>query len=280
MERMTEQIYDQTELKMYKSLFIGIPQIDENGGITDHDCTVIAGSTGSGKSLVALYMACTLAKYGQKVVFFNVENDLKLMCERMKDLGFDYKTDFGLFDKNRENRFLLRNGKDMKFDMILTEIVTYQPTAIFLDLFSSLMDNSNSFLVADFTLKYAIELSEYPKKYKCAIFVTEQLIKDNRRIGRPVINDIQGGKGLPNKATKVIMVYRYCKENLERSIRENVTSLNILSTTELLLRKNRMKDTIPSFMLLKLCDGNNGKGFKPLTDFEHEEYINYTFNRK
>jgi replicative DNA helicase len=278
MQRMTKEIYEQTEKMSYKSLFVGIPQIDTNGGITDHDCTVIAGSTGSGKSLVALFMACNLAKYGnQKVVFFNVENDIKLMTERMKDLGFDYNKDFGEFDKNGENRLVLMSGKNMKFEMIQSAIIQYQPKALFLDLFSSLMDNQSSFMVADFTLKYAIEISEYPKQYKCSIFVTEQLIKDNRRTHRPVINDIQGGKGLPNKATKVIMVYRYVKENLERSIKQPVSSKVIINTTELLLRKNRMKDTIPNFMFLQL---ENKIGFVPLTESEEIDYTEYVFNRK
>lgn len=277
MHIMTESQNEILSYVKYTFLTSGIEAIDHKKALLTNDFVVLAGGTGSGKSTVALYMACSIAKSGDTVVFLNAENEPKLMRDKIEALGFNYDSDFGKFESNGQNRLVILSAKSISFNQIMPIILSYKPKALFLDLFSTLLDEVESNMIPKITRYYAKELSFYPEKYNCAIIVTEQLMKDNRRIGRPTINDIQGGSGLCQKATKIFTIYRYCKENLERMMKELKGGPILMNTTELIIRKDRFGLLNDGFNFIKF---DKNLGFSSLDDDEVGEYHKLVFNPK
>ncbi|MFN8770161.1 MAG: AAA family ATPase [Neisseriaceae bacterium] len=273
MEIMNLKQYEAYSKVSYTPFNTGINIFDEKRAIGLDDFTVIAGSSGSCKSTVALYMVCSMAKAGSVVVFINTENAGHVMQQRIENLGFDFNRDFGAFDKNGTPRLIITTATEIKFDQIVNMVQAYKPQALFLDLFSALLDNTKSFDIPMVTRHYAKALAGFNEKYKCAVFVTEQLVKDSKRNYRPNLNDIQGGVALTQKATKVILIYRYLKENLERLfVKDNIPNL-VEMTTEIIVRKDRYSRIQENFYFVKL----DMYGFSMLNPLEFEDYSNFTF---
>jgi len=266
-------------LKKYTHLVTGIVGLDEQRGITTEDFMTIFGGSGSGKSLIALYMACSMAKKGHTVVFLNAENSPKIISDRIKELGFNYERDFGKLDTKGETRLKLLSMKEIKFESLVQYLILYKPQALFIDLFSSLLENVDSYQLAKMTTHYAKELSFYPEKYNCAVIVTEQLTKDNKRTGRPSLNDVAGGAGLIRKSTKALAIYRYSKERLEtlmtKALSGDVKHGEILlSCTELIVRKDRLGHWRDGLNFVKYA---HTEGFLPLESWEQQEYLQHVF---
>ena len=216
-------------------------------------------------------MACSMAKAGSKVVLVNTENAGHIMQQRIVSLGFNFSQDFGEFDNNGLHRLIIITVNEIKFDQVVNLVLVHEPNVLFFDLFSSLLDQVKGFDIPMFTRHYAKELSGFNEKYKCAVFVTEQLTKDSKRTYRPNMNDIQGGVALTQKATKVILVYRYYKENLEKLFSKNALPGLAEKTTELIVRKDRYSRFRDNFYFVKL----DCSGFHTLNPYEQEDYTDY-----
>lgn len=271
---------EKLEMKRYNFLPTGLTYLDEMRGITTEDFLTIFGGSGSGKSTIALFMACNMAKKGKKVVFLNAENSPKVMVDRIKELGFDYMRDFGVCNDKGQNRLIVISKTSIKFQELAIHLNLYKPDAMFIDLFSSLLDDVETSMVSKMTTQYAKDLSFYPAKYNCAIIVTEQLIKDNKRIARPTLNDVAGGAGLIRKSTKCLGIYRYARERMETIMAKAVagkavSGQTILNTTELLPRKDRLGHWGDGmgFVKFELNDG-----FVSLDYEEQTEYLKDVFN--
>ena len=260
----------------YQPLTTGIIACDSSKSFGSDDFTVIAGGSGSGKSTIALYMACSMAKAGSKVVLVNTENAGHVMQQRIANLGFNFSQDFGGFDTSGLHRLIIITVTEIKFDQIINMVLAYKPSVLFLDLFSSLLDQVKGFEIPMVTRNYAKLLSLFNEKYKCAVFVTEQLSKDSKRTYRPNMNDIQGGVALTQKATKVILVYRYYKENLEKLFGKDALPGLVEKTTELVIRKDRYSRFKDNFYFVKL----DCSGFHTLNPYEQEDYTDYVFGNK
>lgn len=225
-------------------LSTGISQLDNRDIMTTSDFLVIAGDSGGGKSTIALLMACSMAKAGKKIVFLNMENDNKVMLNSMKYLGFDYNADFGEFIAEKGS-FYPKNLKiitlnSLKMDQVRAFVLSENPDAIFIDLFSELLAGKNKNDIPNLTYEYAVELESYTKKYNCAVIVTEQLIKDNKRRGRPTFGDIGGGSNLYKKAHKILMIYSYARDNANSLIAQGHGPNSAVSTViELIPLKDR-----------------------------------------
>jgi circadian clock protein KaiC len=70
----------------------GIEELDAllGGGIEQGSSTLILGPSGSGKSLVALQFVSTAIRDGGKAAIFQFDEELGLMLERTRKLGFDF----------------------------------------------------------------------------------------------------------------------------------------------------------------------------------------------
>ena len=68
-----------------------IPELDAllGGGIDSGSSTLILGPAGTGKSLIALLFAAAAVARGEKVALFIFDEELGLLCERMKKVGID-----------------------------------------------------------------------------------------------------------------------------------------------------------------------------------------------
>lgn len=269
--------------KRYQQLVTGFECLDSQRGITTEDFVVMGGGTGTGKSLIALFMACSMAKKGETVIFLNAENSKKVTSDRIREFGFDFDKDFGIPDAKGFHRLIIISIKDIRFESIPQFFTIYKPTAMFIDLFSSLLDHVESHLKTSFTGKYAKELSFYPEKYNCAIIVTEQLTKDSRRVGRATPDDIAGGAALTRKATKIITLYRYAKEKLDtlvaKAVKNKVTGSGqiMLSGSELIVRKDRLGFWKDGINLIKY---EHGEGFISPEGYEMTDYFNTVFGNQ
>ncbi|MBS0541989.1 MAG: AAA family ATPase, partial [Proteobacteria bacterium] len=72
----------------------GIPEFDRllGGGIEEGSSTVVLGPAGSGKSLICLQFIKEAIAKGGKAAFFAFDEELNLLIERAKPLGFDLAT--------------------------------------------------------------------------------------------------------------------------------------------------------------------------------------------
>ncbi|WP_342764676.1 ATPase domain-containing protein [Thermococcus sp. Bubb.Bath] len=81
-----------TEREALKSRFeTGIPGMDEllGGGIYEGSITLIAGPTGSGKTILALNLASNLSKSGKKVLYIAYEESLAALRDTLEKLGLE-----------------------------------------------------------------------------------------------------------------------------------------------------------------------------------------------
>ena len=244
--------------------------------ITEDDFTVIAGSTGSGKSTVGLFIACSIAKSGKRVLFINTENSNSHLIKQIKSLGFDYFNDFGQADIHGNNNLIIHcfdYDISCDFKTLLNLRQSLNPDVIFIDLFSSLLDKVPFKDRFDFTNNYAEKLSFFKKKYNCTVFVTEQLVKNNTRFGRPVIDDIQGGAALGRKASKIIMVYRHIRAAHDHLGNKPIPLIaNVV--TELLVRKDRYGLIFGKYLV------KYNFGYKQLSTLDEIEYNDFLKNCK
>jgi circadian clock protein KaiC len=69
----------------------GIAELDAllGGGVEQGSSTLIIGPAGTGKSLIALQFIHAAANRGEKSVMFAFDEELSLLFERTRDLGFD-----------------------------------------------------------------------------------------------------------------------------------------------------------------------------------------------
>lgn len=81
-----------TESEALKSRFeTGIPGLDGllGGGIYEGSITLIAGPTGSGKTIIALNLASNLSKSGRKVLYIAYEESLAALKDTLEKLGLE-----------------------------------------------------------------------------------------------------------------------------------------------------------------------------------------------
>ena len=91
-------------------------------------------------------------------------------------------------------------------------------------------------------------------KYKCAIIVVEQLRKDRSSGKRPDDTDIQGGAGLVQKATKIIMLYKFIKANPVWSA-NHLSTINMNNFLEFIVLKDRARDIEEKIYILETKNG-------------------------
>ena len=70
---MTKREHEILSVMQYEKINTGINGLDSQFGLTNDDFLLLAGGSGSGKSTIALFMACTMAKAGHTIVFINYE---------------------------------------------------------------------------------------------------------------------------------------------------------------------------------------------------------------
>ena len=279
MKLHTIEVNEVEKLKTYKHFTTGISKFDSTKSITDGDFIILGGGTGSGKSTIALFMACNIAKSGETVWFFNMENTDKVMADSIEKLGFNFNSDFGEREKDHSNRLKIWTSETLHLDSLINklELEEQKPAVIFIDLFSCLYEHHDEIVKWREATKCAIKLAQLSKKYGICVIVTEQFKKDNKRTGRAVIDDIKGIAELTTKATKVFIIYRYHKNNLEKMVM-NLSCPEILSsTTELIVRKDRLGLLSDGISLVRF---KKDKGFKSLSMDEIEAYGQLVFNFK
>ena len=276
---MTKREHEILSVMQYEKINTGINGLDSQFGLTNDDFLLLAGGSGSGKSTIALFMACTMAKAGHTIVFINYEVSAKVLVDSMLMLGFNYDKDFGELDSSGQNRLkLISPLKGMTFEAITKSVQLYKPKVLFIDLFNGLLSGVVGIERNNLTLKYATELSFFPKKYNCAVVVTEQLVKDNK-VGRPTLNDVQGASSLVHKATRVITIYRYKNSKLNDVIRKDYINIQfndpIMSlATEIIVRKDRLGRWDTGITLIKFLKYT---GFVDLEVLEEIDYYNTAF---
>jgi predicted ATP-dependent serine protease len=267
---MNQENFNTSKNLVIEALECGIWEFDTRNGIGKDDFLVISGGTGSGKSTLSLFMACNIAKSGKRVLYFNTENSMQVMSKKIEFLGFEFDKDFGEPNqKGNPERLIIWNATELTFEQVNNAVLAYKPDVLILDLFSSILEKFQNWEFINKTRDYAKDFSFYPDKYKCAVIVTEQLTKDPSRCKRPTENDIAGGKGLGNKATKIITIYRHAKENMEK-LMEDTSQLNISHiVSELVVRKDRHGRIPTKIYPVKLEFG----GFKSLMTYELAQYL-------
>ncbi len=288
MIEITGEVYEEIKKKVYDHLDMGLPSLA--GGITTEDFMVISGDSGSGKSTIALYMACHVAKYGRKVAIFNLENSEKVITDEIKKLGFDFDKDFGERDEHGRHRLIILNDdinsetSSITMSQIQNVLTYHEPSLIVIDLFNGLLSGQMPNMIPSLTEKYAIQLRKWCVRNKCLIIVTEQLTKDNKRVTRPMANDIAGGASLTRKATIILMIYQYNQQNAEKNLRQEqeVSNYNTANVAELIVRKsNKGLLRVPTFVYVKKTSGIYGQqGFVELDDEQRKSYVDYVFGKK
>jgi energy-coupling factor transporter ATP-binding protein EcfA2 len=272
MQIITSENHNELKNKQFNALTSGIYVFDTQSAIIENDFVVLGGSTGSGKSTIALFMACSIAKSGRKVLYINTENDETHLINEMIKLGFDYNKDFGEFNSHHHNRLIITCITALSFTELENMVTAIAPEVLFLDLFSVLLEGVPGFNIPNITLDYAKRFSFFKKNYNCTVFVTEQLVKDNKRYSRPTIDDIKGGAALGQKATKVMIVYRYCKDNIEKKYNSKDPMPKIVDyVTELIIRKDRYAK-LSGIEFLKYQFG-----YQQLLTQELHQYCSYVF---
>lgn len=257
----------------YERLVTGFMGLDEMRGITTDDFVVIAGDTGTGKSTVAFYMACAMAIADNKVLYFNAENSPKVMIDKLTQFGLDNDRHFGKFDANGYNRLKIINCNALGLNDLENAILLEKPKAVFIDLFTILLDGVTMGNLVMATKEVAEKLAEIAVKYKCAIITTQQLRKEDKLMQKPSLQHIQGGSSLQHKATKIITLYRYDvarADELKKKKRANCLFNYdaVKNVIELIVRKDRLGEWSGSVF----AKYNYGDGYISLDRQESYEY--------
>ncbi len=76
-------------------LSLGVSALDEmlNGGVFAGTATMVAGATGTGKSLLGLQFMLAGIQAGEKVLIFSLEEDVEQIIRNAQPLGFDLRTE-------------------------------------------------------------------------------------------------------------------------------------------------------------------------------------------
>jgi hypothetical protein len=247
----------------FEGLTTGFHYLDKDKAIGSDDFVVIAGSTGSGKSTIALYMACNIAISGKKVVYYNLELSATRVMQIIINLGFNP-------DKLMKNLVII-NERPLNMSTIIGVVLGHQAQALFIDVFSCLLTKASGHRIPLITEDLATKFSYFPEKYGCAVFVTEQLIKERMAYKRPTENEIKGGSALCHKASKIILVYRHTKEHLEKLMQDDLPNI-AAKVTELLVRKDRFGRCKEFIQLYKLS-----LGFHGLDSLDNRQYCDFVF---
>lgn len=258
-----------------KRIKTGIFEIDKKGGIRSNDFIVMAGSSGTGKSYLSLFMACSAAKKGHNIVYIDLENGAETIAARIKSQGFNIHTDFGKIDEKhgteRLKIFEDHNIAANPLETIENVILTFKPDFLVIDLFNVFTASKPTYMISQVTTELAVGFHRLAQKNNCAIMVLQQFTKDNsRHARRPVLDDISGGAGLVHKATKVFTLFRYSKERVEKVCGND--SEIVKKIIELIPRKDRHGDLPQDIILLR----NEGGIHEPLT-MERNAYLELVF---
>lgn len=284
--------------KPFKYLKTGIYCLDNcndnQGSIRDTDLIILAGGTGTGKSMVALWMAINVASNGDKVIYMDFENSGNVLNERIKSFGIncDVLEDAHLlkfYQDDKEHSNIIKNLISEKkadissekyiisrIDAIENLIILEKPKMLVYDtiscLYATLLSGSKIPLMADYMATRFYELSN---KYNCCIIMLEQLTKDRITGVRPTLNDIKGGSAIAHKASKIFTLFSYSSENTEK-IMSAKPDFIIDKCLEIIPRKDRNND-LPKTggKLLWLHEGIQ----EPSLDIKIK-YTEYLFNRK
>lgn len=268
-------------LKDYKKegLRTGFFDFDIKDFIGKKDYVVLAGGTGSGKSAVAIFMACSMAKAGHKVVYINAENAPHTFNQAILDFGFNHARDFGEYDKNGLNRFVIINDK-IPFESLSHLITLHNADCLFIDTWKSLIlryENVN--LQTTMSAKFADELGKtngLPSQLNCCVISTHQLTKEGAKIGRPTIGDIQGSASIGEQAHKIILCWRASKNSdlaFRNEDKMEYQSEIFTNSVELQIAKER-EGLIKSITYTYRKTRN---GYLKLNQWEREEYRNLVF---
>lgn len=272
---MKQSEYQEAKDYVYTPIPTGLDIFDKRGAFGSDDFMLIAGSTGSAKTYLAMFMALNAAKDGHKVLFINGEILKSEFVSRMENMGFLFEMDFGDVGDDGYNRFVAIHQDSINRQITYQDIdrlmQEHKPSLLVVDLFGCILDPSTH--IPSQTIEYATAFSFYPKRYNCAVIVTEQFVKETRGLVRPDENSIAGGKGLSNKATKVITIFNFYKSNPEKALIQK--SETVANTIELIVRKDRTS-RLPMGIGMVYCE----RGFRGLDEEEIIEYKDIVFKNQ
>jgi len=89
--RLNPIVNEQHYYQSTKRLSTGIPGLDEmmGGGIPTGSTTLLSGASGTGKTILAIYMAAHCLKENEAVLYITFEENPKQIINGMKNQGFD-----------------------------------------------------------------------------------------------------------------------------------------------------------------------------------------------
>ena len=268
----------------------GLFQLDFTGGYRSNDFIVLAAATGVGKSLLALWIAISATEQGKKVMYIDYENDASLIEERLVSFGKNYKSAIAnnllkLYTQSAQEKIIIQksfternfNLHKFIFDKITAienAIILHQPNLLVIDVFSCLYKNiAPTNLTSQLTYILSESISTIAKKHNCAIIATEQL-KNDKIYGRPGEKDVATGNALTHKATKIITLFSYFKENRARTGFATDLSIKLEDFLEVILVKDRTNDIAEKIYVHK-----KDIGFHQPNTHEYAAYFDYINNK-
>ncbi len=136
-----------TSLKLdYKSpkdiISTGLPALDKlfsGGGIYRGSSTLITGSAGTSKTILASYFAKSSCRRNEKVLYFSFEESPGQLLRNMRTIGIDFKpeTDAGLLLIHASRPSL--QGLEMHLLVLHKLLESFQPKTVIIDPISSLV---------------------------------------------------------------------------------------------------------------------------------------------
>ncbi len=208
------------------------------GGIRTQTCTILAGSTGMGKSLISLAILVNLAKDGHKVCYFDLENGTQQSAERLLRIWFglgqvffDDLTNMEKLDsmyKQMGNvtyyshdhlNTYAEKGKGVSLLIALMKQQVKNGCKVFLiDPLQALeneIDSANNYNEQGYIVK---EFKEFAQTYDCAVIICHHMRKSTAGGGQwvadiddaeeikyriPSIDDLKGSGKIADYATDV-----------------------------------------------------------------------------
>lgn len=272
----------------------GIFELDKKGGYRTNDFIVLSANTGVGKSMVAQWIALKTARLGHKTMYVDYENDPQIVAERFNWFDASVNTKWHQLREQRTLIYCMKSveenkiveqiilGKTLnpiqfvleKYKSIENAILLHKPKLLVIDLFSGIYKTVISAQQTSQVVYLLSEkISELAKEHRCAIIALEQIKGDSRNGVRPTPKDIATGQALTHKATKIITLFSYAKDNQARIASEDPT-FPLANFLEIIVCKDRTGD-IPEQIYTVVKDfGLRGPRTEEITS-----YLDYVHKR-